>query len=54
MDLTQVSSSSSSSPSRHQTSPAGEAFNAAQFDERPFLKRLGMTDWLFALAMVAG
>ncbi|RDK02938.1 c-type cytochrome biogenesis protein CcsB, partial [Paraburkholderia lacunae] len=23
-------------------------------DERPFLKRLGMTDWLFALAMVAG
>src|ERR1700710_2491277 len=28
--------------------------DAALFDERPFLKRLGPVDWLFALAMVAG
>ncbi|RKP43304.1 c-type cytochrome biogenesis protein CcsB, partial [Trinickia fusca] len=27
---------------------------AALFDERPFLRRLGAFDWLFALALVAG
>ncbi|MFM0390116.1 c-type cytochrome biogenesis protein CcsB, partial [Paraburkholderia dipogonis] len=26
----------------------------APFDERPFLKRLGIVDWLFAVVMVAG
>jgi cytochrome c-type biogenesis protein CcsB len=54
MDLTQVSSSAPSSLSRPQKAPADEAFNTAQFDERPFLKRLGITDWLFAVAMVVG
>ncbi|MEM5332402.1 c-type cytochrome biogenesis protein CcsB, partial [Paraburkholderia sp. JHI2823] len=53
MDLTQVSSSSPSS-ARPAKASADEAFNAAQYDERPFLKRLGIVDWLFALAMVAG
>ena len=53
MDLTQVSSSSPSS-SRPARAAADEALNAAQYDERPFLKRLGIVDWLFALAMVAG
>ncbi|MFM0032379.1 c-type cytochrome biogenesis protein CcsB, partial [Paraburkholderia madseniana] len=53
MDLTQVSSSSSS-PSRPQKSFANEALNVAEYDERPFLKRLGIVDWLFAVVMVAG
>ncbi|MFM0116978.1 c-type cytochrome biogenesis protein CcsB, partial [Paraburkholderia nemoris] len=48
MDLTQVSSSSSSA-SRPQKSFANEALNVAQYDERPFLKRLGVVDWLFAV-----
>jgi cytochrome c-type biogenesis protein CcsB len=46
MDLTQVSSPSS---------PRAPA--AAQnplFDERPFLRRLSLVDWLFALALVVG
>ncbi|MGF6781370.1 hypothetical protein P3T21_006606, partial [Paraburkholderia sp. GAS334] len=38
-----------------QQSPRLAASQASSlFDERPFLKRLGITDWLFALAMVAG
>ncbi len=53
MDLTQVSSSSSSSAGRRHA-PADAASHAALLDERPFLKRLGVFDWLFALAMVAG
>ncbi|WDD96085.1 c-type cytochrome biogenesis protein CcsB [Burkholderia sp. FERM BP-3421] len=47
MDLTQVTSASSS--------PRAPA--AAQnplFDERPFLRRLSLVDWLFALALVVG
>ncbi|AOJ08583.1 c-type cytochrome biogenesis protein CcsB [Burkholderia mayonis] len=46
MDLTQVSSS-----------PAPRASVAAEpalFDDRPFLRRLSLVDWLFALALVAG
>jgi len=54
MDLTQVSSSSSSSPSRPNRAFASETLNVAQYDERPFLKRLGVVDWLFAVVMVAG
>ena len=53
MDLTQVSSSSSSA-SRPQKAFASEALNVTQYDERPFLKRLGVVDWLFAALMVAG
>ncbi|MGF6781686.1 hypothetical protein P3T21_006922, partial [Paraburkholderia sp. GAS334] len=49
MDLSQVSSSPS-----HKNAPVDQASHVALFDERPFLKRLGITDWLFALAMVAG
>ncbi|HEX3634806.1 MAG TPA: c-type cytochrome biogenesis protein CcsB, partial [Paraburkholderia sp.] len=53
MDLTQVSSSSSSA-SRPDKAFASDSLNVAQFDERPFLKRLGIADWLFAVVMVAG
>ncbi|TKC77862.1 c-type cytochrome biogenesis protein CcsB, partial [Trinickia terrae] len=47
MDLTQVSAS--------QPKPRPvPADTAGLYDERPFLKRLAVVDWLFALAMVAG
>ncbi|AJK44830.1 c-type cytochrome biogenesis protein CcsB [Burkholderia plantarii] len=50
MDLTQVSSS----PAPRGRAQAGVPAPAPLFDERPFLKRLSLVDWLFALAMVAG
>src|SRR5260370_1168215 len=50
MDLTQASSHSTSAQQRAGKVPVDPNL----FDERPFLKRLGVTDWLFALAMVAG
>ncbi|MGF6481131.1 ABC-type transport system involved in cytochrome c biogenesis permease subunit [Paraburkholderia sp. JPY419] len=53
MDLTQVSSSSSSA-SRADKAFASSTPELQQFDERPFLKRLGIFDWLFALALVGG
>ncbi|MGD3992873.1 hypothetical protein QT585_22620, partial [Xanthomonas citri pv. citri] len=46
MDLTQVSSSRTASAPAPASSPL--------FDERPFLARLSLFDWLFALALVAG
>jgi len=46
MDLTQVSSSRTASAPAPSSSPL--------FDERPFLARLSLFDWLFALALVAG
>ncbi len=39
---------------RPRTRPRSAAQHPALFDERPFLKRLGAFDWLFALVMVAG
>ncbi|MGA7813636.1 MAG: c-type cytochrome biogenesis protein CcsB, partial [Caballeronia sp.] len=50
MDLTQASSQSTSAQQRAGKVPVDPHL----FDERPFLKRLSVTDWLFALAMVAG
>ena len=52
MDLSQTSSNSTltAAQQREGKVPA----DAALFDERPFLKRLNPTDWLYALAMVAG
>jgi cytochrome c-type biogenesis protein CcsB len=50
MDLTQVTPS----PSRGNVLPVQSKEEPALFDQRPFLKRLGVFDWLFALAMVAG
>src|ERR1700712_4061204 len=50
MDLTQASSQSKQAQQRAGKVPV----DSDLFDERPFLKRLGVTDWLFALAMVAG
>src|ERR1700736_6360304 len=47
MDLTQVSF-----PRPNPAPPSAEAL--ALHDERSFVKRLGVFDWLFALAMVAG
>ncbi|WP_323121884.1 c-type cytochrome biogenesis protein CcsB [Burkholderia alba] len=44
MDLTQVSSSPSS------RAPSANPL----FDERPFIQRLSLTDWIFALALVVG
>ncbi|RXV72570.1 c-type cytochrome biogenesis protein CcsB [Burkholderia stabilis] len=46
MDLTQVSSSHTASAQAPISSPL--------FDDRPFLARLSLFDWLFALALVAG
>ncbi|MDN7674138.1 c-type cytochrome biogenesis protein CcsB [Burkholderia oklahomensis] len=46
MDLTQVSSS--------HAPRASAAAEPALFDDRPFLRRLSLVDWLFALALVAG
>ncbi|MGS0895787.1 c-type cytochrome biogenesis protein CcsB [Burkholderia stagnalis] len=46
MDLTQVSSSRAASAQAPVSSPL--------FDDRPFLARLSLVDWLFALALVAG
>ncbi|CAI8694180.1 MULTISPECIES: c-type cytochrome biogenesis protein CcsB [Burkholderia] len=46
MDLTQVSSSPRAS--------AQAPVSAPLFDDRPFLARLSLIDWLFALALVAG
>ncbi|WP_179403048.1 c-type cytochrome biogenesis protein CcsB [Burkholderia guangdongensis] len=46
MDLTQTS------PSR--APHAAAAVSSPLFDERPFLRRLSLIDWLFALALVAG
>ncbi|HEM7878471.1 TPA: c-type cytochrome biogenesis protein CcsB [Burkholderia contaminans] len=46
MDLTQVSSS-------HRAS-AQAPVSAPLFDDRPFLARLSLLDWLFALALVVG
>src|ERR1700760_4301053 len=51
MDLTQVSQSPSSRP---QKALAGESLNIGEYDERPFLKRLRVVDWLVSLALVAG
>ncbi len=56
MDLTQVSSSANA---RRTNRPAAtgstrDALHDALFDERPFLRRLSVVDWLFALALVAG
>ncbi|MFP3568379.1 c-type cytochrome biogenesis protein CcsB, partial [Paraburkholderia sp. SIMBA_030] len=53
MELTQ-SSPDSGVPASEHTLRSQALPSSTQFDERPFLKRLGMTDWLFALAMVAG
>ena len=53
MDLTQVSSSSLILAAAKSAQRAKRS-TSAQYDERPFLKRLGIVDWLFALAMVAG
>ncbi|MCA8277034.1 c-type cytochrome biogenesis protein CcsB [Burkholderia sp. AU30280] len=46
MDLTQVSSSHRASAQAPVTAPL--------FDDRPFLARLSLLDWLFALALVVG
>ncbi|VWB66590.1 cytochrome C biogenesis protein [Burkholderia lata] len=46
MDLTQVSSSHRASAQAPAVSPL--------FDDRPFLARLSLFDWLFALALVVG
>ncbi|ABC38378.1 c-type cytochrome biogenesis protein CcsB [Burkholderia thailandensis] len=46
MDLTQVSSS--------RAPRASDAAEPAFFDDRPFLRRLSLVDWVFALALVAG
>ncbi|OXI91250.1 c-type cytochrome biogenesis protein CcsB [Burkholderia sp. AU33423] len=46
MDLTQVSSSHRASAQAPVTAPL--------FDDRPFLARLSLFDWLFALALVVG
>ncbi|EDT41359.1 c-type cytochrome biogenesis protein CcsB [Burkholderia ambifaria] len=46
MDLTQVSSSRSG--------PVQASNPAPLFDDRPFLARLSVIDWLFALALVVG
>ncbi|RQS46112.1 c-type cytochrome biogenesis protein CcsB, partial [Burkholderia sp. Bp8986] len=46
MDLTQVSSSRSG--------PVQAPNPAPLFDDRPFLARLSVIDWLFALALVVG
>ncbi|WP_322054858.1 c-type cytochrome biogenesis protein CcsB [Paraburkholderia bannensis] len=63
MDLTQVSSSAKTRRAdRAATAAAQDARGAsdlhfgndALFDDRPFLRRLTVLDWLFALAMVAG
>ncbi|NIE67292.1 c-type cytochrome biogenesis protein CcsB [Burkholderia sp. Ax-1719] len=60
MDLTQVSSSAKTRRADRTAAAAAQDargashFNDAWFDERPFLRRLTLVDWLFALAMVAG
>src|SRR5271165_2637257 len=54
MDLTQVSSSPSRGSAAATNAAARSEQHPALLDERPFLKRLGAFDWLFALAMVAG
>ncbi|EIM93899.1 cytochrome c-type biogenesis protein CcsB, partial [Paraburkholderia hospita] len=55
MDLTQVSSSSRAKPRADMAAhSAPHLTGEALLDERPFLKRLGLFDWLFALAMIAG
>ncbi|WP_027797310.1 c-type cytochrome biogenesis protein CcsB [Paraburkholderia acidipaludis] len=60
MDLTQVSSSANARRA-NRAAAAGAAREGAHglpddalFDERPFLRRLSVVDWLFALALVAG
>jgi cytochrome c-type biogenesis protein CcsB len=56
MDLTQVTSSSRAKP-RADTATHSAPYlpgDSTLLDDRPFLKRLGVFDWLFALAMVAG
>ena len=56
MDLTQVSSSSRAKPRADTVAHSTPHLpgEPALLDDRPFLKRLGAFDWLFALAMVAG
>jgi cytochrome c-type biogenesis protein CcsB len=56
MDLTQVSSTSRGKPRADMAAHSGAPFagQASLLDDRPFLKRLNVFDWLFALAMVAG
>ena len=54
MDLTQVSSSPSRGSAPAKNAPGDAAQQPVLFDERPFFKRLGAFDWLFALVMVAG
>jgi len=56
MDLTQVSSPSRGKPRADTAAHSGTPFagQPALLDDRPFLKRLNVFDWLFALAMVAG
>ncbi|AGK47620.1 cytochrome c-type biogenesis protein CcsB [Burkholderia thailandensis MSMB121] len=46
MDLTQVSLS--------RAPRASDAAEPPRFDDRPFLRRLSLVDWLFALALVTG
>ncbi|HEV3426991.1 MAG TPA: cytochrome c biogenesis protein CcsA, partial [Paraburkholderia sp.] len=60
MDLTQVSSSAktrradrAAAAAAHDARGASD-LNDLLFDERPFLRRLTVLDWVFALAMVAG
>ncbi|WP_296659032.1 c-type cytochrome biogenesis protein CcsB [Paraburkholderia sp.] len=62
MDLSQVSSSASARRASRASNAdavrnaanAHDSFQDALFDERPFLRRLTLVDWLFALALVAG
>ncbi|PVY18969.1 hypothetical protein C7413_1441, partial [Paraburkholderia silvatlantica] len=64
MDLSQVSSSAKARRAEraqvanaavaHGASSARDPLADALFDERPFLRRLTVVDWLFALALVAG
>ncbi|WP_028228137.1 c-type cytochrome biogenesis protein CcsB [Paraburkholderia ferrariae] len=60
MDLTQVSSSANARRTSRPAAAGGardsahDALQDALFDERPFLRRLSVVDWLFALALVGG
>jgi ABC-type transport system involved in cytochrome c biogenesis permease subunit len=54
MDLTQVSSSPSRGSASAKNAASRPEQHQALLDERPFLKRLGVFDWLFALALVGG
>lgn len=55
MDLSQVSSSANARRDGSTASAgAHDSLQDAFFDDRPFLRRLTLVDWLFALALVAG